>query len=147
MGERPHEVLNAGPAVQQVVAEHHVFFRLPRAHEPVQVNDRLHAIARGIQSSITPRPSSITSPPTKMAPLLSARWSVDGRATASPCEITRSTSASGRRLRNQPPRLAHAEPVAGSSRTPAAPAGKKNRAITWRFASPSSKKTYAFTGS
>ena len=46
----------------------------------------------------------------------------------------------GRRAQNQPPRLAQAEPVAGSSRM-AAPLGKKKRETTVPLASPSSAKT------
>jgi hypothetical protein len=49
-------------------------------------------------------------------------------------------SVFGRTTLNQPPRFAHAEPVAGSSRI-AGPLGKKKRASTVPAASPASWKT------
>src|SRR5439155_25112253 len=89
---------------------------------------------------IVPRPSSMTSPLTKIWRSASTRSrSADGRPMYSPWEISNSQGSARPIARHQPPRFAVADPVAGSS-SAVPPWGKKKRA---RSPAPDGANTYA----
>src|SRR5882762_8991405 len=101
--------------------------------------EREHSEVGQFHRLIVPRPSSMTSPLTKIWRSASTRSrSADGRPVYSPWEISNSQGSARPIARHQPPRFAAADPVAGSS-SAEPPCGKKKRA---RSAAPVGANTY-----
>ena len=104
-------------------------FAAAQAGDPL--GERYHCRAGGRRSRqrvMRPRPISSTSPPTNTCALAVHVEKQRGRpATNSPCEICSLTGSARCIAKHHAPKLAVAEPVAGSSRM-APPTGKKNRA-------------------